>query len=83
MVGVVALVALLLLDAYVRDSPKPQGDELIYHLMAREPFDPHTFPFAYRFGVPLLVHALPFSHEHSFTALAWLFTAGSARSRTC
>ena len=76
MVGAAALVALLLLDAYVRDSPTPQGDELIYHLMAREPFDPHTFPFAYRFGVPLLVHVLPFSHEHSFSALAWLFTAG-------
>jgi len=75
-VGLLALVALLLLDAYVRDSPTPQGDELIYHLMAREPFDPHTFPFAYRFGVPALVHVLPFSYEHSFSALAWLFTAG-------
>jgi hypothetical protein len=75
-VGALALIALLLLDAYVRDSPTPQGDELIYHLMAREPFDPHTFPFAYRFGVPLLVHVLPFSHAHSFMALAWLFTAG-------
>jgi hypothetical protein len=75
-VGALALVVLLLLDAYVRDSPAPQGDELIYHLMAREPFDPHTFPFAYRFGVPTLVHVLPFSHAHSFMALAWLFTAG-------
>ena len=56
--GALALVALLLLDAYVRDSPAPQGDELIYHLIARDPFDPHTFPFAYRFGVPLLVHVL-------------------------
>ena len=46
------------LDAYVRDSPAPQGDELIYHLIDRDPFDPHTFPFAYRFGVPLLVHVL-------------------------
>jgi hypothetical protein len=75
-VGMLALVALLLLDAYVRDSPAPQGDELIYHLMARDPFDPHTFPFAYRFGVPLVVHVLPFSQAHSFSWLAWLFTAG-------
>ena len=75
-VGLASLLALLLMDAYVRDSPQPAGDELIYELMAREPFDPHTFPFAYRVGVPALVHVLPFSHEISFSALAWLFTAG-------
>jgi hypothetical protein len=75
-VGLLALLVLLLMDAYVRDSPMPMGDELIYELMARNPFDPHTFPFAYRVGVPTLVHVLPFSHEHSFSALAWLFSAG-------
>jgi hypothetical protein len=46
--------------------------------MAREPFDPHTFPFAYRVAVPTLVHVLPFGHETSFSMLAWLFTAGCA-----
>src|SRR3954454_15601874 len=75
-VGLVALAALVLMDAYVRDSPVPKGDELIYTLMARHPFEPHTFPFAYRIGVPTLVHVLPFSYEHSFSALAWLFSAG-------
>jgi hypothetical protein len=75
-VGLLALVALLVMDAYVRDSPTPTGDELIYHLMARQPFDPHTFPFAYRFGVPAVVHVLPLSDGHSFSVLAWLFTAG-------
>jgi hypothetical protein len=75
-VGFAALLVLLAMDAYVRDSPMPQGDELIYELMARNPFDPHTFPFAYRVGVPTLVHVLPFSHELSFSALAWLFSAG-------
>ena len=75
-VGLASLIVLLLMDAYVRDSPEPAGDELIYERMARDPFDPHTFPFAYRVGVPTLVHVLPFSHEFSFTALAWLFSAG-------
>src|SRR5215207_8087055 len=75
-VGLLALVVLLLMDAYVRDSPAPAGDELIYELMAQNPFEPHTFPFAYRIGVPTLVHVLGFSHEDSFSALAWLFSAG-------
>jgi hypothetical protein len=72
----VALVLLLVMDAYVRDAPMPTNDELIYELMARHPFQAHTFPFAYRVGVPSLVHVLPFSHETSFSVLAWLFTAG-------
>ena len=78
LVGAVALVALLVMDAYVRDSPTPQNDELIYHLMASEPFEPHTFVFAYRVAVPTLVYLMPFSHEFSFSLLAWLFTAGCA-----
>jgi hypothetical protein len=78
LLGVAALALLLLMDVYVRDSPAPTNDELVYELMAREPFDPHTFPFAYRVAVPTLVHVLPFSHETSFSVLAWLFTAGCA-----
>jgi hypothetical protein len=76
--GVVALVALLAMDAYVRDSPRPQKDELIYERMADQPFDPHTFPFAYRVAVPTVVHLLPFDHELSFSLLAWVFTAACA-----
>ncbi|HEX2162006.1 MAG TPA: hypothetical protein VHF88_09330 [Thermoleophilaceae bacterium] len=71
----VALPLLLLMDAYVRDSPTPRNDELIYELMAQAPFDPHTFPFAHRVAVPTLVHLLPFSHTFSFSLLAWLSTA--------
>jgi len=78
LLGAVALVALLLMDAYVRDSPTPQNDELIYHRMASEPFEPHTFVFAYRVAVPTLVHVMPFGQEFSFSLLAWLFTAGCA-----
>ena len=78
LLGAVALVALLLMDAYVRDSPTPQNDELIYERMASEPFEPHTFVFAYRVAVPTLVHVMPFGHEFSFSLLAWLFSAGCA-----
>lgn len=73
-----ALPLLLLMDAYVRDSPEPRNDELIYERMAEQPFDPHTFPFAHRVAVPTLVHLLPFDHDVSFSWLAWLSTAAIA-----
>jgi hypothetical protein len=78
LLGALALVALLLMDAYVRDSPTPQNDELIYDRMASEPFETHTFVFAYRVAVPTLVHVMPFGRELSFSLLAWLFSAGCA-----
>ncbi len=65
-------VAIMLLDALVRDEPTPQGDDLIYERMAQEPFEPHTFVFAYRVAVPWLVHVLPFDHELSFSVIAWV-----------
>jgi hypothetical protein len=74
----VALPLLLLMDAYVRDSPEPRNDELIYERMAEQPFDPHTFPFAHRVAVPTLVHLLPFDHDFSFSWLAWLSTVAIA-----
>lgn len=74
----IALPLLLLMDAYVRDSPAPRNDELIYERMAQQPFDPHTFPFAHRVAVPTLVHLLPFDHTFSFSLLAWLSTAAIA-----
>lgn len=73
-----ALPLLLLMDAYVRDSPEPRNDELIYERMAEQPFDPHTFPFAHRVAVPTLVHLLPFDHDFSFSWLAWLSTVAIA-----
>lgn len=77
-VAAVALPLLLLMDAYVRDQPTPRNDELIYDRMARDPFDPHTFPFAYRIAVPLLVHVLPLGRSTSFPVLAWLSCAAIA-----
>jgi len=55
----------------------PRGDDLIYQRMAQHPFAVHTFPFAYRIGLPWLVHVLPLSYTLSFQLLAYL-GAGAA-----
>jgi hypothetical protein len=77
-VGAAAFVAIMVLDAFVRDEPTPRGDDEIYERMADDPFSTHTFPFAYRVLVPTLVHILPFGHTFSFSLLAWLATAIAA-----
>ncbi|HEV3002606.1 MAG TPA: hypothetical protein VGW75_17845 [Solirubrobacteraceae bacterium] len=61
----------------MRDEPVPQDDDLIYERMADDPFAPHTYVFAFRVAVPWLVHVLPFSHDASFSALAWLFSGAA------
>jgi len=71
-IGVAGTLALILLDACVRDAPTPQGDDRIYALMAEDPTARHTFVFAYRIAVPWLVHVLPFDHAFSFSAIAWV-----------
>ncbi len=71
-IGVLGTLAIVLLDAAVRDAPAPQGDDLIYARMADDPTAPHTFVFAYRVAVPWLVHVLPFAHGVSFSVIAWL-----------
>ena len=71
-IGVLATLALILLDAWVRDAPTPQGDDLIYARMADDPTAPHTFVFAYRVAVPWLVHVLPLQPAFSFSLIAWL-----------
>ena len=60
LVGLAGLVLLLIADALVQDANTPKGDDQIYELMADEPFETHSFPFAYRFLVPTVVHVLPF-----------------------
>jgi hypothetical protein len=71
-IGVAGTLAIMALDALVRDAPTPQGDDLIYERMAQDPSAPHTFVFAYRVAVPWVVHVLPFDHDVSFSAIAWL-----------
>lgn len=53
------------------------GDEPYYARMARHPAGPHNFPYAFRIGLPYLVHVLPFSHAFSWEFLA-LLAAGVA-----
>jgi hypothetical protein len=78
LVGLAALVVLLIADAIVKDAGAPKGDDQIYELMADSPFETHSFPFAYRFLVPAIVHVLPFGHTFSFSLLAWLSSAACA-----
>ena len=61
----------------VRDEPTPEDDDLIYERMADDPSAPHTYVFAFRVAVPWLVHVLPFSHDVSFSALAWIFSGAA------
>jgi hypothetical protein len=77
-VGAVATLALILLDALVRDERTPRGDDLVYERMADDPGGTHTFPFAYRVAVPWLVHVLPFGHTFSFQLLAYLCAGAAA-----
>jgi hypothetical protein len=77
-VGAAGAMALALLSLLSRREPAPRGDDLIYERMAQHPFGTHTFPFAYRIGLPWLVHALPLSHTTSFLLLAWLAAGGAA-----
>jgi hypothetical protein len=69
--------ALALLALLIRREPVPRGDDAIYERMAQHPFATHTFPFGFRFGLPLLVHVLPFAHTTSFLLLA-ILAAGVA-----
>jgi hypothetical protein len=78
LVAAAATLLLVVLDAFVRDAPTPKGDDLIYERMATEPFEPHTFVFAYRIAIPWLVHVLPFEHTFSFSVLGWLCSGAAA-----
>jgi hypothetical protein len=77
-VGLLCLVLIALISAVIRHEHGLSGDEPHYEAMATHPGAPHNFPFAYRIGVPYLIHILPFSHVVSFTAVAWLGIAVSA-----
>jgi hypothetical protein len=77
-VGALGGLALALLSWPIGHESLPRGDDLIYERMASHPFATHTFPFAYRVGLPWLVHVLPFGHAFSFNLLAFLAAGGAA-----
>ncbi len=76
-VGLLCLVAIWLADLLIRHEHGLSGDEPFYERMASHPGGPHNFPYAYRVGVPWLVHVLPFSHVTSFTLISWFAIAAS------
>jgi hypothetical protein len=71
-VGTLCFALVALVDAVIRHESRLTGDEPFYERMATHPGGPHNFPYAYRVGVPWLVHVLPFSHATSFTLIAWV-----------
>jgi hypothetical protein len=77
-VGVLCLALAGLVDAVIRHESHLTGDEPYYERMATHPGAAHNFPYAYRIGVPWLVHVLPFSHATSFTLIALLAIGASA-----
>jgi hypothetical protein len=78
LVGALGSLGLAILASVSLRESIPRGDDLIYERMAQHPFGVHTFPFAFRVGLPWLVHVLPMSHTTSFELLAWLAAGGAA-----
>lgn len=77
-VGVLGALALGLMGELSRRETVPRGDDLIYQRMAEHPFATHTYPFAFRVGLPTLVHVLPFSYTLSFRLLACVGAGAAA-----
>lgn len=75
LVGVLCLAVAGLADLVMRHETGATGDEPFYIRMATHPGGSHSFPYAYRVGVPWLVHMLPFSQAFSFQLQALLCIA--------
>jgi hypothetical protein len=76
-VGGVCLAVALVLNALLRHQVGLSGDEPYYSRIAAHPSGPHNFPYAFRVGLPYLVHILPFAQSFSWEGLA-LVCAGAA-----
>jgi hypothetical protein len=75
--GAVCLAVALILNALLLHQVGFSGDEPYYSRIAEHPSGPHNFPYAFRVGLPYLVHILPFAQSFSWEALA-LVCAGAA-----
>jgi hypothetical protein len=67
----------VVLNALLLHQVGLSGDEPYYSRIAAHPGGPHNFPYAFRVGLPYLVHLLPFAQSFSWEALA-LVCAGAA-----
>jgi hypothetical protein len=74
-VALACLVTELVAYALIVHEKGLSGDAPYYARIADHPAGPHNFPYAFRIGIPYLVHALPFSHAFSWEALALLAAA--------
>jgi hypothetical protein len=70
--GLCLVVAAALNAVLLHESGRLSGDSPYYERIATHPAGPHNFPYAFRIGVPYLVHVLPFSHAFSWQLLALL-----------
>ncbi len=80
LVGGLCLVVATALSAVLLHETGLSGDEPYYSRIAAHPAGPHNFPYAFRLGIPYLVHVLPFSPAFAWQLLALLcagFAAGS------
>lgn len=77
LVGVLCFLVALALNAVLVHESGLSGDEPYYERMAIHTAGRHNFPYAFRVGVPYLVHVLPFSHAFSWELLA-LVAVGAA-----
>jgi hypothetical protein len=76
-VGVLCLAVAVVLNALLVHQIGFSGDEPYYSRIAEHPSGAHNFPYAFRVGLPYLVHVLPFAQSFSWEALA-LVCAGAA-----
>jgi hypothetical protein len=78
LVGGLCLAVAAALNAALLHQTGLSGDEPYYERIASHPSGPHNFPYAFRIGVPYLVHVLPFSHATSWELLALLAVGAAA-----
>lgn len=76
-VGVLCLAVAAVTSGVLMHETGESGDEPYYAAIANHPGGPHNFPYAFRVGIPYLVHVLPFARGTSWQLLA-LLAAGAA-----
>ena len=77
LVGALGLIVAAVMDAVMTHQVGFSGDEPYYSRIAAHPAGPHNFPYAFRVGVPYLVHALPFSQATSWRLVALVAIGGA------
>ncbi|HET9102090.1 MAG TPA: hypothetical protein VFN55_01950 [Solirubrobacteraceae bacterium] len=69
-VGLLCAAVAIAVNAIMLHQIGFSGDEAYYDRMAAHPAGAHNFPYAFRVGVPFLVHLLPVSRSVAWIAVA-------------